>query len=196
MPLSQAFDDAVAYAVKLHATQLRKGSEIPYISHLFGVASLVFEYGGTEKEAIAALLHDAVEDQGGLPTLEYIRSHFGQDVANIVESCTDAYVVPKPLWRPRKEAYIAHVAHAGPSAQLVSTADKVHNARAILKDYRELGEAVWERFTGGREGTLWYYRALVEVFAKAACASLVDELDRTVTEIETLSTQARPSRRL
>ena len=117
---STRFHDAVAYAVQLHANQVRKGTDIPYVSHLLGVAGLAMEYGATEDEAIGALLHDAVEDQGGKPTLEEIRRRFGDNVAAIVEGCTDTDVQPKPPWRKRKEAYIDHVRHASPSVCLVS----------------------------------------------------------------------------
>jgi (p)ppGpp synthase/HD superfamily hydrolase len=136
-------------------------TEIPYLAHLLGVASIALEYGADEDEAIAALLHDAVEDAGGLARLEDIRSRFGENVAGIVAACTDAYVVPKPPWRERKEGYIEHIVQASKSARLVSAADKLHNARSILKHYRVEGEALWSRFNGGKEGTLCYYRALV-----------------------------------
>jgi GTP pyrophosphokinase len=148
------------------------------------VAGLVLEYGGTEDEAIAALLHDAVEDQGGQPTLERIRRRFGSAVAEIVESCSDADVVPKPEWRRRKEAYVAHVGHASESARLVSAADKLHNATAILRDYRCLRDGLWMRFNGGKDGTLWYYRSLVEAYKAAGPHPIQDELDRVVSELE------------
>ena len=184
MMLSPDFVDALSFAAQLHNAQTRKGTEIPYISHLLGVAGLVLEFGGSEDEAIAALLHDAVEDQGGQPTLDRIRRRFGQTVADIVDGCSDADVWPKPPWRARKEAYIAHIAGASSSIRLVSTADKIHNATAILRDYRRIGEAVWDRFKGGRDGTLWYYRALVDATRAAGQSAIVDELDRLVCELE------------
>jgi (p)ppGpp synthase/HD superfamily hydrolase len=148
------------------------------------VASIALEYGADEDEAIAALLHDAVEDAGGHERLEDIRSRFGQHVAEIVADCTDAYVVPKPPWKERKDKYIDHIGQASKSARLVSAADKLHNVRSIMKDYRVEGEALWSRFNGGKEGTLWYYRALVEVFRSIKNDALIDELDRVVREIE------------
>jgi (p)ppGpp synthase/HD superfamily hydrolase len=187
MTLSARFEEALILAVRWHAGQVRKETTIPYIAHLLGVASLVLEQGADEDEAIAALLHDAVEDQGGTVALEEIRRRFGDGVAEIVAGCTDAWTTPKPPWRERKEAYIAHLCQASASVRLVSAADKLHNARAILADYRALGEALWSRFNGGKEGTLWYYRALVETLRATDSTPLVEELDRTVSEIERLA---------
>jgi GTP pyrophosphokinase len=184
--LSERFTAALTYATKLHANQVRKGSDVPYIAHLLGVASIALEYGANEDEAIAALLHDAIEDQGGAATREEIRRCFGDTVTEIVDGCTDAETVPKPPWQQRKEAYIAHIPNASPSVLLVSAADKLHNARSILKDYRILGEAVWERFKGGKEGSLWYYRALVEAFRQTGSTPLIDELERVVSDLEQL----------
>jgi len=189
--LSQRFEDALVYAARLHAKQIRKGTTIPYVSHLLSVASIVLEHGGNEVEAIAALLHDAIEDQGGTETREEIRRRFGDAVVSIVDGCTDAEVIPKPPWKERKEQYIARLSHASPSILLVSAADKIHNARAILGDYRALGENLWDRFNGGKEGTLWYYKSLVDAFKQAAAgtalAPLIGELERVVGEIEKLS---------
>jgi GTP pyrophosphokinase len=185
--LTSRFQDALNLAFELHQNQIRKGSGVPYMAHLMGVASLVLEDGGSEDEAIAGLLHDAVEDQGGAATLELIRSRFGEAVAAIVAGCTDADTLPKPPWRPRKEAYLAHLRTASPEVRRVSSADKLYNARAILADYRMVGEALWSRFTGGKAGSLWYYRGLVEVFRETGVTPLVEELDRVVTEIEKLS---------
>lgn len=187
MQLSDRFESAMAYAARLHRGQVRKGSEIPYISHLISVAGIALDYGADEDEAIAALLHDAAEDQGGEQTLNDIEKRFGVRVADIVDGCSDAKVQPKPPWRERKEAYIGHLKHASRSVRFVSAADKVHNARAILKDYREIGEALWSRFKGGKEGTLWYYRALVSVFLSMPDIPMADELERIVTEIEKLA---------
>jgi (p)ppGpp synthase/HD superfamily hydrolase len=187
MMLSARFDVALAFAARLHAGQLRKGTEIPYVSHLLAVSSLVLEYGGTEDEAIAGLLHDAIEDQGGNSTREVIRRLFGEEVTDIVNGCTDAEVIPKPPWRERKESYVAHVHDASPSVRLVSAADKLHNARSVLSDLRVLGEKVWSRFKGGRDGTLWYYRALVQAYRAGGSSPLVEELDRVVSEIERLA---------
>jgi (p)ppGpp synthase/HD superfamily hydrolase len=185
-PLTPRFEEAFSYAHHLHASQKRKGTEIPYIAHLMSVSAMVIEDGGDEDQAIAGLLHDAVEDQGGQATLEEIRRRFGERVATIVESCTDADVIPKPPWRQRKEAYIAHVRTAPPEVRRVSSADKLHNARAILADFRREGDRLWERFNGGRDGTLWYYRALVQAFREAGPSQIVEELDRVVSELERL----------
>lgn len=187
MNLSQKFDQALHYAVVIHAGQVRKGTEIPYLAHLLGVVSIALEHGGNEDEAIGALLHDAGEDAGGAGRIEDIRHRFGDAVADIVRGCTDAITTPKPPWRKRKEDYIAHVPAASPSVQLVSASDKLHNARAILRDYRRLEESLWSRFNGGKEGTLWYYRSLVTAFGQAGRNELVEELDRVVTELEQLA---------
>jgi (p)ppGpp synthase/HD superfamily hydrolase len=191
MALSARFEDALSFAARLHRDQVRKGTRIPYVSHLLGVTGIVLEHGGNEDEAIAAMLHDAVEDQGGAATLQTIRERYGDAVAAIVEGCTDSDVVPKPPWRPRKEAYISHVDAASPSVRLVSAADKLHNARTILADYRRHGDVVWDRFSGGKEGTLWYYRSLVEAFRAHGVTPLMDELDRVVSEIERLAVPGR-----
>ncbi len=190
MTFTAQFEEALTFATRLHATQTRKGSDIPYIAHLLGVASIALDHGANEEEAIAALLHDAVEDQGGEKTLNRIRRRFGSTVADIVWGCSDTDKVPKPPWRKRKEAYIAHVACASPSIQLVSASDKLHNARAILSDYRCVGDKLWVRFTGGKEGTLWYYRALVEAFQRSGMnRQLVADLDLTVADIERLASK-------
>ena len=193
MPYTEKFESALLYATQLHRYQERKGSGVPYVTHLLAVASIVGENGGTEDEVVAALLHDAPEDMGGEARLGDIRKRYGDAVAGIVEGCTDTYEDPKPEWRPRKEDYVAHVAGAPSSVRLVSAADKLHNARSILADLRTLGEGLWERFTGGKDGTLWYYRALVEAYRKAGSSDLVEELDRVVGEIEALARRgARP----
>jgi (p)ppGpp synthase/HD superfamily hydrolase len=181
------FHDAVSYAVRLHANQLRKATDTPYISHLLAVAGLAMEYGATEDEAIAALLHDAVEDQGGKPTLEEIRRRFGDTVAAIVDGCTDTDQQPKPPWRERKQAYIDHVRHASPSVCLVSACDKLHNSRCILSDVRFEGDAAYGKFKGGKDGTLWYYRSLVIAFAGKIPQRLADELERVVSDLERVS---------
>jgi GTP pyrophosphokinase len=189
MELTSRFEEALTFALRLHAGQYRKGTAIPYATHLLSVAGIALQHGASEDEAIAALLHDAVEDQGGARTREEIRRRFGDKVAAIVDGCTDAEVIPKPPWRPRKEAYIAHVRKASASVRLVSASDKLDNARAILADYRVLGESLWKRFHGGKEGTLWYYRELVKAFRENGAQPLIDELDRVVTEIEHLARQ-------
>ncbi len=190
MTFTAQFEEALTFATRLHATQTRKGSDIPYIAHLLGVASIALDHGANEEEAIAALLHDAVEDQGGEKTLQHIRRCFGSTVADIVWGCSDTDDVPKPPWKKRKEAYITHVACASPSIQLVSASDKLHNARAILSDYRCVGDKLWARFTGGKDGTLWYYRALVDAFQRSGMnRQLVADLDLTVADIERLASK-------
>lgn len=188
--MTDRFEKAVRYATRHHNSQKRKGTEIPYISHLLSVAGIALEYGADEDEAIAALLHDAVEDPNGRPVAEVrkeIREQFGERVLEIVEGCTDTDVTPKPPWRQRKEAYIAHLKNASPSVRLVSSADKFQNAQCILKDFRNIGDALWGRFTGGREGTLWYYRALVTEFSTGHKTPISADLDRVVTELERLA---------
>jgi GTP pyrophosphokinase len=181
------FDEALVYASRLHAAQRRKGSGVPYVSHLLGVAAIVLEHGGNEDEAIGALLHDAVEDQGGAPRLDEIRERFGTEVAQIVAGCTDSDVMPKPPWRERKEAYIAHLAQASRSAQLVSAADKLYNVRSIIDDYCVEGEVVWQRFTAGREGALWYFRTIAGAFDKLEGTALLSHFQRAVAELESLA---------
>lgn len=186
-PLSERFERALVFANDLHREQRRKGSGVPYISHLLAVCALTLEYGGDEDEAIAALLHDAIEDQGGEAARAEILRQFGGRVTEIVEGCTDTDESPKPPWRDRKEAYVRHVREAPASVRLVSACDKVHNARSLVMDYRIYGEALWDRFTGRRAGTLWYYRAMVTALQAAGGSPVVDELNRVVTELETLS---------
>ncbi|MHB9023302.1 MAG: HD domain-containing protein [Armatimonadota bacterium] len=164
MTLTDHFNAALTFASRLHQRQRRKGTDIPYLAHLLAVTSIALEYGADEEEAIAALLHDAVEDQGGEETSVEIRKRFGDRVAEIVLACSDTLESPKPSWNVRKERYITHLAEASPGALLVSAADKLHNARSILADFRRHGEAVFSRFNAGREGTLWYYRELVNAF--------------------------------
>ncbi|GAB4530232.1 MAG: HD domain-containing protein [Anaerolineales bacterium] len=185
--LGKRFEGALAYAARLHRQQTRKGSQTPYIAHLLAVTALVLEAGGGEDEAIAALLHDAVEDQGGYQRLEDIRTRFGGRVADIVAACSDAFVTPKPPWRERKEAYLAHLKDAPPEVRRVSLADKLHNARSLLRDYRRQGEVTFERFNGGRDGTLWYYRALAEIFQATDDDDLSRELVRVVEKLEALA---------
>lgn len=192
MALSARFDEAYQLAHELHREQLRKGTSIPYLSHLLAVTAIVLEQGGSEDEAMAALLHDGIEDQGGATARERIRARLGDAVVAIVDGCTDTEVSPKPPWRQRKEAYIAHLAHAPASVRLVSSADKLHNARCLLADLREgRGDEMWQHFKGGREGTLWYYRALIRAFCAAPTDPRVDrivrELDRVVVELERLA---------
>ena len=183
--LSSQFTEALTFAAELHAQQKRKTSGVPYIAHLLGVASLVLEYGGNEDEAIAALLHDAIEDQGGAKTRGKIRCRFGENVTAIVDGCTES-VHPLTPWRARKEAYISNITTASGSVRLVAAADKIYNLRSLTKDYRVLGEQIWQSFHGGKEGTLWYYQALVEAFSQAEITPIVEELIRVTRELEEL----------
>ncbi len=192
--LTARFDRALLFATRKHAGQTRKGTPTPYISHLMSVAGLVLEAGGDEDLAIAALLHDVVEDCGGAPMLKEIRRRFGDRVAHVVAGCTDTDATPKPPWRQRKEDYLKHLRTADADVRLVSAADKLHNARTILTDYRECGEAVWERFQGKRDGTLWYYRALLGEFRRRKSNRLVNEVERVVTELETVARGHRTGR--
>src|SRR5919204_3157100 len=189
-PLSSRFDEALVFAVDLHRDQARKATRIPYVAHLLGTAALVLTFDGDEEQAIAALLHDAAEDQGGRPTLERIRQHFGDRVAGIVDACTDTYADRKPEWLQRKKDYIARIPTESADARLVSAADKLDNARAILMDLRREGARIWDRFNGGIK-SVWYYRELVRAFRDAGGGPIVDELDLVVTEIERLAGRAQ-----
>jgi (p)ppGpp synthase/HD superfamily hydrolase len=185
--LGPRFEEALLYATRHHARQLRKGTAIPYVAHLLQVAGLVLEAGGDEDLAIAGLLHDAIEDAGageaGRIRAE-IGSLFGASVLEIVEGLTDADTVPKPPWEERKRAYLEHLTKASPEVLLVSSADKLHNVRAILRDLHVLGETLWERFAGRRNGTLWYYRTLVEVYDAAGGTPLSEEFRTAVNALE------------
>ncbi len=185
--LTPRFERALVYATRLHSRQLRKGSRVPYVAHLLAVAALVLEHGGSEDLAIAALLHDAVEDQGGPRTLAAIRRRFGSAVASVVSACSDTDVTPKPPWRPRKEAYLAHLRHAPAQVRLVSAADKLHNARSTVADLRVQGPDVWSRFHAGPDDQLWYYRSLVAIFRELGPSALADELGRVVSEMSALA---------
>lgn len=170
MKLSKQFSQALHFTNSMHGGQLRKGTQIPYMAHLLAVTALVLDHGGTETEAIGALLHDVIEDRGSAWKLgpagmrNEIRKRFGEQVLQIVEECTDTDQEPKPPWRERKEAYIAHLAEVSPSGLLVSLADKVQNAGSILENYQQIGDEIFLRFNGGKSGTLWYYQALLAAF--------------------------------
>jgi (p)ppGpp synthase/HD superfamily hydrolase len=182
--LTDRFLDAVRYAAEAHKDQTRKGTAVPYLSHLMGVASIVLGDGGNEDEAIAALLHDAAEDQGGRARLEDIRQRYGDTVARIVEACTDSWSTPKEPWIERKRSYVAHASALDAASLRVSAADKVHNTYAILRDLRTIGERVWDRFSASPDDIIWYYRSLVQAFRQAGGGPLVEELDRIVRGIE------------
>jgi (p)ppGpp synthase/HD superfamily hydrolase len=182
--LTARFDDAFRYAHDVHAAQTRKGSAAPYIGHLMGVASIVLDDGGSEDEAIGALLHDAAEDHGGRTRLDDIRSRFGDAVARIVEDCTDSWETPKRPWVERKQAYIQQARNLPAPSLRVSAADKVHNSYAILRDLRNTGEKVWERFNAGPDDVISYYESLVRAYRESGGSRLVDELDRIVRGIQ------------
>jgi (p)ppGpp synthase/HD superfamily hydrolase len=182
--LGPRFLRAFQFAAEKHAAQTRKASTIPYIAHLMGVASLVLEGGGDEDLAIAALLHDVVEDCGGAPMLKDVRRRFGKRVADVVDGCTDSDADPKPPWRERKENYLRHLKRADAGTRLVSAADKLNNIRSILSDYREIEESVWARFNGGREGTLWYYRALRDEFRRGKGNRISRDYELAFNELE------------
>jgi (p)ppGpp synthase/HD superfamily hydrolase len=184
--LGPRLNRAFAYAAKWHAGQARKSTAVPYLSHLMAVTSLVLEAGGDEDLAIAALLHDVVEDCGGMPRLREIRKIFGPRVARIVEGCTDTFVKPKPDWIERKRGYLEEVKHADADTRLVSSCDKLHNVRTILTDYRNHGDRIWMRFNGGRDGTLWYYRALSDEYQRRGRNRITRELALAIAELEKL----------
>jgi (p)ppGpp synthase/HD superfamily hydrolase len=187
--LSERFERALVYAARLHAAQFRKGTKRPYVAHLLGVASIVLTHGGDEDEAIAALLHDAVEDHGGRPRLRDIRRKFGSRVARIVEGCTDADTDPKPPWLERKKAYLRHLRYADSSVRLVSAADKLYNASEMLSDYRSSRESLWKRFKGGKTGTLWYYDQVLSILRRRGPHELAGDLERVVRELRRICTR-------
>jgi (p)ppGpp synthase/HD superfamily hydrolase len=193
--LGRRFLNAFLFAAEKHAGQARKASTIPYISHLMGVASLVLEAGGDEDLAIAALLHDVVEDCGGAPMLKEVRRRFGKRVANVVDGCTDTDIDPKPPWRARKENYLRHLREADRDTRLVSAADKLHNVRSILADYWDDGESIWARFNGGREGTLWYYRVLLDEFLRSKPNRITRDFKLAVKDLESAAKGKNRSRR-
>ncbi|MGO9696096.1 MAG: HD domain-containing protein [Mycobacterium sp.] len=179
------FVQALVYAAEKHGEQKRKASEVPYVGHLLSVAGLVIEADGTETQAIAALLHDAAEDQGGRPTLAEIGQKFGADVASIVEECSDTLDTPKPPWRERKERYIGHLPEVSDDAILVSLADKLDNARSTLRDFRAEGNNVWQRFNAkDPQDHLWYYRSLLRVFSQRTDSWMVGELRDVIDALE------------
>jgi (p)ppGpp synthase/HD superfamily hydrolase len=186
--LTDQFSKATVYAERKHHTQVRKGGDIPYVGHLLSVAGLVINDNGSEAQAIAALLHDAVEDQGGAETLQEIREEFGDDVARIVEECSDTDKEPKPPWLERKQAYIDHLGAVGEDTLLVSVADKLDNARSMLRDYNEHGPSLWQRFNRKNpDDHLWYYGELLNAYRSRGLNSwMVDELGRVVDELKNL----------
>jgi len=181
--LTPRFAEALAYAAQLHAAQTRKASGTPYVAHLLGVASLVLESGADEDEVIAALLHDAIEDQGGSTARQEIRQRFGDRVAAIVDACSDAETIPKPPWRERKERFLASLNQADPATLRVVAADKLYNVRSLLRAYRQQGEGLWAHFRGGKEGTLWYHREAARILCARGQGWLFEELSAAVEEL-------------
>lgn len=187
MELTERFKAALDYALELHWFQKRKGTNIPYYSHLMAVAALVMEHGESEDEVIAALLHDAAEDQGGMEVLAEIGRRFGPNVAQLVCECSDVIVDrkdDKPPWKERKLAYIDKIKSKSRAARLISSADKLHNARAILREYRQVGDDLWARFNPNKEEILWYYRSMVQHLREYYSSPIVEELARVVSDIE------------
>ena len=184
--LTERFEQALVYATRLHATQIRKATGVPYITHLLSVTALVLEDGGNEDEAIAALLHDAVEDQGGKATRAEIYRLFGEQVVAIVDGCTEFDSLPKPPWRERKQRYLEQLHQGSSSVRRVALADKLHNARSLLSDYRQQGDEIWSMFGAGKEGMLWFYHSLLWVYRSTGSNPLVEELARVIGELEQL----------
>jgi Guanosine polyphosphate pyrophosphohydrolases/synthetases len=187
--MTERFVEAVKLAAYLHRTQTRKGGDVPYISHLLRVAGLVLEFDADEDTAIAAMLHDAVEDQGGLETASQVREHFGQRVEQLVMACSDSVTAvgqPKRPWRERKETMIARLGDLAPEARLIIGCDKLDNLRCTLSGYHKIGAKLWERFSGGRDGTLWYYRSMIDALYKAGNCPVFDELNDTFNRLERL----------
>lgn len=181
--LTEKFESALVYATRLHANQTRKINGIPYITHLLSVAALVLEAGGTETEAIAALLHDSIEDQGGKIIREEISQLFGEAVVAIIDGCTEWDTPPKPPWKERKLRYLEHLRHGSPSVRLVSLADKLHNARSLLANLRVYGSGIWQEFSSGKEGTLWFYQELLQIYRTTGSDFMTEEFSRVVNEI-------------
>lgn len=188
--------DAFSLAESLHRGQLRKCTRIPYLYHLLSVASLVGEYGGNDQQVAAALLHDAAEDQGGSETLEIIEAQLGFEVAAYVRACSDSTASPKPPWRARKEAFIVQIRGMAPEAKLIVAADKLHNTLSLLRDYRQVGEALWERFNGGRDGTLWYYPTVTQALEASWAHPILVELRNAVDGLLALASERGPRPRL
>ena len=187
-PLSSRFDEALGLASDLHRAQIRKGGDIPYVAHLLAVTATVLEHGGDEDEAIAALLHDGPEDQGGLATLEMIGSRFGARVRGIVAGCSDTFETPKPPWTERKQAFLRRLDRTGTdrSVLLVSAADKLHNLTSIVDDLIEQGPSAWDRFNGTPTQQLWYHRSIAVVFRRRLGGRLAVAVDAQVVRLEAI----------
>jgi (p)ppGpp synthase/HD superfamily hydrolase len=199
--LGRRFAEALQFAADVHRCDSRKGSDVPYVGHMLGVCSLVLEEGGSEDQAIAALLHDAAEDHGGAEMLEQIDSRFGPAVMEIVEACSDTLESPKPPWRVRKERHLDRLAREPDSVLLVSLADKLYNARAITRDYKSVGERLWSRFKTERDEQLWYYRSLSQTFVRrmprclmtGELVAVLDELDQLIATRKSRCESALPA---
>jgi (p)ppGpp synthase/HD superfamily hydrolase len=196
--LTPQFETALTLAYRLHAQQRRK-DQTPYIAHLLSVTALVLENQGTEAEAIAALLHDAIEDQGGAPTRDRIQAEFGDEITAIIDGCTESDAHPKPPWPERRQTYLQQIKAASPSVRLVALADKLHNARSLLqqlqqqalqRDLQQQGQSIWTQFSGGQDGTLWFYQAFLDLYAEPAPPSfqpMLQELHQIVHQLKTLA---------
>ncbi len=187
MAYSARLDDAFTLARQLHDTQTRKGSSVPYLSHLLAVAGIVSEHGGDEDQVIAALLHDSVEDQGGSALLEKLRGQFGDRVATLIEACTDAFDKPKPPWKERKLGYLSRIPQAPREARLIIAADKIHNLRSMIADYEIVGEKLWDRFTASREETLWYYRSVYDAIRRDWDHAIASSYERELAKLVSLT---------
>lgn len=185
--LTNRFQRALVFAFKTHQEQLRKNSCSPYFSHLLSVCSTVLDAGSDEDVAIAALLHDAAEDQGGIETIQIIRKKFGNRVAELVLACSDTLSDPKPPWKKRKTEHLEKLSKAGPDVLLITMADKIHNVRSLYRDLSSMGDEIWKNFNGGRSGTLWYYNELDQILAKTSHNQLYKEFHNLVKNIIDLS---------
>ena len=184
MPYSKRLEEAFAFAHDLHRDQTRKGSDIPYVTHLMGVAALVGEFGGDEDQVIGALLHDAAEDQGGVETVALIRERFGETVAAYVEGCSDTLTTPKPPWLERKKAFIESTREAPPTLRLLIAADKLYNARSMVADFSVVGHALWDRFSVDCESTLWYHREMLDVLRQGWDNPILGELENAIHRLD------------
>lgn len=185
--MSERFVGAMELANELHGDQIRKGTTVPYISHLLIVSGMVLQHGGNEDEAIGALLHDSVEDCGGKPVMVKIRKRFGDKIADLVDGCSETDIQPKPPWLERKKDYIENIKSAIPSVRLITCADKIHNASSIISEYRKVGEKVWDRFKANKNETLWFYSSFVAAMQEAGeNRPILNELVLVVNELKEL----------
>jgi (p)ppGpp synthase/HD superfamily hydrolase len=191
--LTPQFEAALVYATQLHAQQRRKVTHTPYIAHLLSVTALVLEDGGSEEEAIAALLHDAVEDQGGATTRAEIHRRFGSNVTAIIDGCTEPEQIPSMTWKEHKQLYLEQLRHGSPQVRRVALADKLHNARTLLINWRLAGESIWSEFRGGKENVLWLHEALLELFHQKSNSWMVEELEQVIKELgQRIATEQLP----